>query len=252
MTGTGASNDTAALDAPRERLVVALDVPGMDEALALDRRLGEEVRWVKVGLELFTAAGPAVVRELRERGRRVFLDLKLHDIPNTVAGGVRSASRLGAELLTLHAEGGPAMMRAAVEARDAESATAPPRLRLLAVTVLTSLDGSEYPSVYKAGVPDRVIAFARAAAAAGVDGVVCSPLELPALASAVPAGFLRVTPGIRPRGEAEGDQARVADPAGALAAGASHLVVGRPITKAPDPPAAAREILRAMALALAG
>ena len=223
---------------PRERLIVALDLPNAHEAVQLATRFGDEVLWVKVGLELFTAAGPSVVAELRRRGRRVFLDLKLHDIPNTVAGAVRSASRLGVDLLTLHAEGGPAMMRAAAEARGASGSP-----RLLAVTVLTSLDGSEYPGIYRAPVEERVCAFAQAALAAGVDGVVASPRELGALAEVVPPGFLRVIPGIRPAGASLDDQARTATPASALRAGATHLVVGRPITRADDPSAAARAIL---------
>jgi len=227
----------------RERLIVAYDVPGFEAALELDRRLEDATLWAKVGLQLFTAAGPGVVEELKTRGRRVFLDLKLHDIPNTVAGGVAAAAAHGVDLLTLHAEGGPAMMQAAAAARD-EAGTA---LRLLAVTVLTSLDGSEYPQVYRPGpVFDRVLAFARAAAEAGMDGVVCSPLELEDLVPAIPETFLRVTPGIRPTGEALGDQARASSPATALAAGATHLVVGRPISRAADPAAAARAILGEM------
>ena len=226
----------------RDKLIVALDVPGAAEALELNRRLGDEVRWVKVGLELFTAAGPGVVEALRASGRRIFLDLKLHDIPNTVAGAVRSASRLGVDLVTLHAEGGPAMMRAAAAERGPQGSP-----RLLAVTVLTSLDGSEYPEVYRAGVQDRVRAFARAAHEAGMDGVVASPQELGALAEVLPAGFLRVIPGIRPVGSAADDQARVATPGAALRAGATHLVVGRPITRALDPAAAARAVLQEIA-----
>jgi len=236
MNGTG-------LDTARERLIVAYDVPGIKEALELDRRLEGENLWAKVGLQLFTAAGPEVVAALKARGRRIFLDLKLHDIPSTVAGGVGSAAAHGVDLLTLHAEGGPAMMRAAAEARDASGSG----VKLLAVTVLTSLDGSEYPGVYRPGpLFERVTAFARAAVEAGMDGLVCSPLELEDLAPVLPAGFLRVTPGIRPEGEAMGDQARASGPAAALAAGASHLVVGRPITRAPDPADAARRLLEAM------
>lgn len=241
--GTGKGPEAAPSAAARERLIVAYDVPGLGEALELDRRLGEATLWAKVGLQLFTAAGPQVVEELKARGRRVFLDLKLHDIPNTVAGGVASAAAHGVDLLTLHAEGGPAMMRAAAESRD-EVGTG---LRLLAVTVLTSLDGSEYPQVYRPGpVFDRVLAFARAAAGAGMDGVVCSPLELEDLVPELPETFLRVTPGIRPSGAALGDQARASSPAAALAGGATHLVVGRPIIRAADPAAAARGILGEM------
>jgi orotidine-5'-phosphate decarboxylase len=226
-----------------DRLIVALDVPTREAALELDGRLGEEVRWVKVGLELFTAAGPDVVRALGDRGRRVFLDLKLHDIPHTVAGAVRAALALGVDLLTLHAEGGPEMMHAAREARDEAGAPA----RLIAVTLLTSLRGAEYPEVYRSTNPtDRVVAFARAARDAGLDGVVSSPLELSRLATDFPPEFLKVTPGIRPAGNAPGDQARIATPGAALRAGATHLVIGRPITAAPDPGAAVRRLLDAL------
>jgi orotidine-5'-phosphate decarboxylase len=229
------------LDEARERLIVALDLPDAKAALDLDRRLGGEVRWVKVGLELYTAEGPAIVRALRDRGRRVFLDLKLHDIPNTVAGAVRSAAGLDIDLLTMHAEGGPAMMRSAVEARGSG------RPKLLAVTVLTSLDGSEFPGVYQTEVGERVLAFAQAAVQAGMDGVVASPRELPRLVPTLPANFLRVIPGIRPADAALDDQARVATPRAALNAGATHLVIGRPITRAEDPARAARAILEDMA-----
>jgi orotidine-5'-phosphate decarboxylase len=235
------------LETASEKVIVALDVATAEEAQALDRRLGESVRWVKVGLQLFTAVGPAVLAPLRERGRRIFLDLKLHDIPQTVAGAVRSASAHGVQLLTLHAEGGPEMMRRAVEARDAAGGA----LELLAVTVLTSLDGTEYPDVYRSRQPrERVLAFAHAAHRAGVDGVVCSPLELETLA-ALPTGFLRVTPGIRPGGGSSDDQARVATPGSAIRAGATHLVIGRPITRAPDPRAAFLSVLEEMVAASA-
>jgi len=230
----------------RDRLIVALDTPGEAEALALVDSLGGDLRRVKVGLELFIAAGPGIVRKLRARDLRVFLDLKLHDIPNTVAGAVRSAARHGVDLLTLHAPGGPAMMRAAAAARDASGTS----LRLLAVTVLTSLDGSEFPEVYRSGDPaERVRAFAASARDAGMDGVVCSPRELSLLSTAFPDGFLRVTPGIRPAGTASQDQARVATPAEALRGGASFLVVGRAITAAPDPAAALASVLAEMAAA---
>jgi orotidine-5'-phosphate decarboxylase len=146
------------LDPARDRLIVALDFPSGGEALDFDRRLEDEILWVKVGLELYTAAGPEVVRELKARGRRVFLDLKLHDIPNTVAGGVRAATGHGVDLLTLHAEGGPEMMQAAASSRD----EAKSGLRLLAVTVLTSLTGGEYPDVYRSDdVGARVMSFAK-------------------------------------------------------------------------------------------
>src|SRR5262245_16322306 len=229
------------LDDARQRLIVAYDVPNLSSALELDRRLGEDRGWVKIGLELFIAEGPRVVIAFRERGRRVFLDLKLHDIPNTVAGAVKSASRLGVDLLTVHAEGGPAMMRAAAEAR------ANTRVNLLAVTVLTSLDGSEYPGLYGTDIEGRVLTLAEAAVEAGMDGIVASPRELPKLVPFVPSDFSRVIPGIRPADASTQDQARVATPRAALMAGATHLVVGRPITQAPDPAKAARMILEEMA-----
>jgi orotidine-5'-phosphate decarboxylase len=228
----------------RDHLIVALDYPRMSPALELTRKLGDEVRWVKVGLEMFTAAGPDVLQALKQLGKSIFLDLKIHDIPNTAAGTVRAASHWGADLLTLHASGGPAMLRAAAQARD----SARPDLRLLAVTVLTSLDGSEYPEIYRnSDVSRRVEVLARASVEAGMDGVVCSVHELDALAGALPDDRLRVTPGIRPAGKAAQDQARVATPAEALRRGATHLVVGRAITEADDPAAAARAVLDEMA-----
>jgi len=233
------------MTSPVERIILALDRPDRASAFELVDRMPDLV-WVKVGLELFTAEGPAVVRELKRRGKRVFLDLKLHDIPNTVAGAVRSATALGADLLTLHAEGGPAMMRAAVEARGE---TGP---RLLAVTVLTSLSGEEYPEIYRTtDVAERVRVFAREAESAGVHGVVCSPRELQVVGETVGSGFLRVTPGIRPIGGGLQDQARVATPGAALEAGATHLVIGRAVTAAEDPAAALAAIAAEMTAATA-
>ena len=223
----------------RDRLIVALDVSRLSPALELTRSLGADVRWVKVGLELFTAAGPDALQALKLLGKRVFLDLKLHDIPHTVAGAVRAAAHHGVDLLTLHASGGPAMLEAAASARDEMRSP----LRLLGVTVLTSLDGTEFPEVYRSpDVAERVQRFADAAVAAKLDGIVCSARDLDRLRG-LPEGFLRVTPGIRPAGGAAGDQARVATPVEALARGATHLVVGRPITGAEDPAAAARAVL---------
>lgn len=221
-------------------VVLALDVTDPDTALRVLDRL-PDLRWVKLGSVLMTGAGAPFVRQVTSRGLQVFLDLKWHDIPNTVAGAVKSASRLGVDLLTLHAEGGPAMMRAAVAAR------ANTRVNLLAVTVLTSLEGNEYPGVYRANIEDRVLAFAEAAVEAGMDGIVASPRELSKIVPFVPSDFARVIPGIRPAGASTDDQARVATPRAALIAGATHLVVGRPITQAPDPAAAARSILEEMA-----
>jgi orotidine-5'-phosphate decarboxylase len=234
---------TQALDAARERLIVALDYSSAKAALDLVERLAGQCRWFKVGLELYVAAGPAIVETLVGRGHSVFLDLKLHDIPNTVAGAVRSAASLGAKLLTVHAGGGPVVLSAAREA--AEGYPAAPKL--LAVTVLTSMDTAQLAATGVAREPrEQVELLARMGMTAGIDGFVCSPQEVALLREITgPTGTL-VTPGIRPVGAEIGDQQRVATPAAALRAGASYLVVGRPITQAGDPAAAAEGILREM------
>jgi orotidine-5'-phosphate decarboxylase len=210
----------------------------------LVNQLENRCDWFKVGLELFIAAGPAVIEPLVARGHSVFLDLKLHDIPNTVASAVRSAARLGVRMITLHAAGGPAMLTAAKAAL--EGAADPPEL--LAVTVLTSMDQSQVSAIGLDHTPaEQVELLARMGLEAGIRGFVCSPQEVAALrALAGPAGVL-VTPGIRPAGAAVGDQKRIATPAEALRQGASYLVVGRPITQAPDPAEAADAILKEMA-----
>jgi len=222
-------------------VIVALDYPGSDAALALVDRLPRDT-WVKVGLELFTRAGPPVVERLVADGRHVFLDLKLHDIPNTVAGAVRSASQLGVELLTVHASGGEAMLRAAAAVAGAESGR--PRLRLLAITVLTSLDDVALAAVMGPGVGVEETAgrLAGLARESGIDGAVCSVAEAHAIRVACGEDFLVVTPGIRLVGESAHDQRRVATPAVARAAGADYLVVGRSITAAEDPAAALARI----------
>ncbi|WP_216919026.1 orotidine-5'-phosphate decarboxylase [Synechococcus sp. CCAP 1479/9] len=225
---------------PAERIILALDRPDADAALALVAAV-PELRWVKVGLELFTAAGPAVVRELRRRGLRVFLDLKFHDIPATMAGACRSAARLGAELITVHASAGSealaAAQAAAVEGAALEGHGAP---TLLAVTVLTSWDPDRFHHELAIEPPLEAYAgqLAALAAAAGLTGAVCSPLEVARLRAAHPRPFALVTPGIRPAGGATADQRRVMTPAQAVAAGASQLVIGRPISGAADPAAA--------------
>jgi orotidine-5'-phosphate decarboxylase len=228
----------------RERLIVALDTGVAAEALGWAEALRGEVGLVKVGLELFAAAGPDIVRDLRGRGLGVFLDLKLHDIPATVAGAVAAHARLGVEMTTLHAAGGRAMLLAAVAARDR---SASPGLRLLAVTVLTSLDAAGLAEV---GVSDSPAARAEALAVlalrCGADGAVCSPLEAERLRSRCGEGFLLVTPGVRPAGAGADDQARVATPAEAVRRGADYLVVGRPITRAADPRAAARDLVASL------
>ena len=232
----------AALQA-KDRLIVALDFPDSVAALACVDQLAGSISWFKVGLELYLASGESVVRELKRRGHCVFLDLKLHDIPNTAAAAVRSLARLEPDLLTVHAAGGRAMLNAAAEA--ARSLPHPPRL--LAVTVLTSVDAV---ALAETGVPaapvEQVLRLARLAAECGIDGMVCSPAEAAALHSALPKVLL-VTPGIRPAGSDAGDQKRIATPQFALAAGANMLVIGRPITAAADPKAAAQAILGDMA-----
>lgn len=242
-----AQQATDRYESARRRLIVALDVPDAPSAASLVARLEGACTWFKVGLELFVSAGPAVLDPLLARGHSVFLDLKFHDIPNTVAGAVRSAAALGVRMLTVHAAGGPAMLAAARAAL--EGVANPPEL--LAVTVLTSMDPSQMNSVGLDRSPaEQVTLLARMGLEAGIRGFVCSPQEVAAVRALTgPEGVL-VVPGIRPAGAAAGDQKRIATPAETLRRGASHLVVGRPITQAPDPAAAARAILNEMAAAL--
>ena len=231
-----------------DRLLVALDVDSMEEAAGLLDGLAGVVTGCKIGSQLFTAAGPAAVELARKRDFRVFLDLKFHDIPNTVAGAVREATRLGVFMLNVHASGGIAMMRAAAEsARAAATELKVARPLVLGVTVLTSLD--RHALALEVGVTStveqHVVDLAGRAREAGLDGVVASPQEIRALRRAMGARWVIVTPGVRPAARAgDDDQDRTATPAAALAAGADYLVVGRPITQAPDPTAAARAILR--------
>ena len=225
---------------PADRLIVALDGMEAESALALVRSL-PDLRWVKVGLELFVAAGPSIVSRLRKEGLRVFLDLKFHDIPATMAGACRSAARLGAELITVHAVAGSEALTAAQAAAQAAALEAGlPAPTLLAVTVLTSWEAERFAAELGVGEPleRHVPHLAGLAARAGIAGAVCSPLEVAALRAAHPAPFRLITPGIRPAGAAAGDQRRVLSPAQAVAAGASQLVIGRPITASPDPAAA--------------
>jgi orotidine-5'-phosphate decarboxylase len=229
---------------PSDRLIVALDFPDSRAALALVDRLHGATRWLKVGLELYIAEGNSLVAELKQRGYSIFLDLKLHDIPNTVASAVRAATLLGADMLTVHAGGGPEMLTAAVQ--GAES-----RLALLAVTVLTSMDAVQLEATGVTGTPAaQVERLANVALACGVNGLVCSPNEVARLRKRFGNEPLLVIPGIRPEGTEIGDQRRVATPAAAIASGASYLVVGRPITRAVDPEAAARAILSEMQSAI--
>jgi orotidine-5'-phosphate decarboxylase len=226
-------------------LIVALDFPGTEQALSLVDRLEGTCQWFKVGLELYLAAGNQIVRALKERGFSVFLDLKLHDIPNTVAGAVRSVTPLGADLLTVHALGGPEMLKAAAEA----AASSPGAPQLLAVTVLTSMDRTQLAAMGISETPaDSALRLARMANGCGIGGFVCSPEEAAGMRAALPGAVL-VTPGIRPAGASLGDQKRVATPAAAIAAGATYLVVGRPITQAHDPQQAVCHILDEIAFA---
>jgi orotidine-5'-phosphate decarboxylase len=225
----------------RDRLIVALDVPKAEAARALVDRLAGHVGLFKVGSQLFTAAGPELVREMVGRGEKVFLDLKFHDIPNTVAGAVSSASRLGVSLVDVHGLGGRAMMEAGVGALPAMGT------RLLAITILTSHDEESLGEIGVNGsMAESVRRLAQLAKEAGTDGVVASPHEVALVREGCGSDFLIVTPGIRPAGAARGDQARAATPAAALAAGADYIVVGRPITEAADPAAAADAIVREM------
>jgi orotidine-5'-phosphate decarboxylase len=225
---------------PADRIILALDRPDAAAALALAGAI-PALRWVKVGLELFSAAGPAVVAELRDHGLSVFLDLKFHDIPATMAGACRSAARLGAGLITVHGcAGGEALAAAQAGALEGAAAAGLEPPTLLAVTVLTSWPADRFAAELAIAepIPTYVERLAALAAAAGIGGCVCSPLEVAALRQAHPEPFALVTPGIRPTGAATGDQARVMTPAEAIAAGASQLVIGRPISAAADPAAA--------------
>lgn len=227
-------------------ILVALDVPSADQALALADQLRGTVGGYKVGMQLFTAEGPSIVRTLTERGDRVFLDLKFHDIPNTVAGAIDSACRLGTWMVNVHASGAAPMMRAAREAADRAGERGATRPLVIGVTVLTSMDAATLTSVNVTGTPmEQVLALARMSQDAGLDGVVASPLETAAIRAACGSDFLVVTPGIRggAAGDAKNDQSRTMTPGEAIKAGASYLVVGRPITAAADPRAAAQQIL---------
>lgn len=224
----------------RERICAAVDFPSWSEAEPFARAVAPEVGMLKVGLELFVAEGPPVVRAAAALGRPVFLDLKLHDIPHTVEGAARSAAASGASLLTVHAAGGDEMVRAAVRGAGG-------RLRVLAVTVLTSLDDAALERIGLAGpAADAVVRLARLAVGAGAGGLVCSPHEVAAVRAAVGPGPMLVVPGVRPPGAARGDQARVATPAEAVLAGADVVVIGRPLREGGDPVGAARRIAESL------
>jgi len=227
---------TSASIPPRDRLIVALDVPSVTAAEAMIARLGDSVTFYKIGYQLGYAGGFSLVRKLADAGKKVFLDLKLHDIGNTVAKGVESVAGLGATFLTVHAY--PQTMKAAVEARAGSN------LKILAVTVLTSYDDADLQAAgYRLGVSDLVKARAEQAKAIGIDGLVCSAEEAANLRTIAGSQMSLVTPGIRPAGSAAGDQKRIMTPSRAIAAGADYLVVGRPVMEAADPKAAADAIV---------
>jgi orotidine-5'-phosphate decarboxylase len=226
-------------------LIVALDVSTTAEVEQVVDRLGASVSFYKIGLELFSAEGPDVVRAVKSRGKKVFLDLKLHDIPRTVERAVKAGAALGVDLMTLHAVGGKAMIRAA---KDAALACGPGAPKLLAVTVLTSLDQSDLADLgVGREMQAQVEALGRLACESGADGIVCSPKEVANMRAALGPLALLVTPGVRPAGADAGDQKRVATPGQAVRDGSTHLVVGRPILDAADPCAAARAIAAEMA-----
>jgi orotidine-5'-phosphate decarboxylase len=231
---------------PRQRLIVALDVPSAAAAQEVVAAVGDSAFIYKVGMQLYTAEGPSVVRDLVASGRRVFLDLKYHDIPNTVASAVTEAAKLGVSMLTVHASGGGKMLRAAVDAARAVD----PRLVILAVTILTSISDSDLDKIGVHGqIVDQVLRLAALALADGCQGVVASAREASDLRKRLGFDYAIVTPGVRPAGAEHGDQARVVTPNEAISAGATHIVVGRPITAASDPGAEAREILSQIAAA---
>lgn len=222
-------------------LIVALDVNNREEAVARVKSIGDAVDFYKIGLELYTAEGPDVVKAVKDLGKRIFLDLKFHDIPRTVERAVKSGGKLGVDLMTIHSVGGKAMVKAAADAAAEFGANGP---KILAVTVLTSLDQTDLEDVGIVGrtPADQVLAMAKFATANGAHGLVCSPKEVGTLSKMLPQGTLFITPGVRPAGAAVGDQKRVATPAEAVRDGATHLVVGRPILAADDPVAAAKAI----------
>lgn len=236
----------------RNKLIVALDFPHAHEASQAAQKLRGHVGVFKVGSELFSAAGPAVVRDLLAGGDHVFLDLKFNDIPNTVKSAAREAAKLGVSMFTVHANGGRKMMEAALEGARAGAASAGnQRPLILAVTVLTSLGAEDLAEIgFATGAEGTVVRLARLAKLAGVDGVVASPAEISAIRKSCGAQFVIVTPGIRPAQGKPDDQARIATPGSAIGAGADYLVVGRPITQAPEPSAAADAIVDEMEKAL--
>jgi len=234
----------------KDKLIIALDVETPTAALDLVKQLHSVAGMFKVGSQLFTAAGPQIVRDILAHDSRVFLDLKFHDIPHQVAGAARSAAELGVSLFTIHASGGSEMMQRAVESVNEVAAKTGVRSKILAISVLTSIDATILTQIGITSTPaDSVLRLVKLAEASGVDGVVASPQEIESIRKTVSnPEFLVVTPGIRPATNELGDQKRVATPTAAITAGASYLVVGRPITSAPDPLAAAHGIITDMEL----
>ena len=232
----------------KEKRIIALDYSSQEEALALVGILGEEATYYKVGMELFYSSGGDIVRHLKAAGKKVFLDLKLHDIPNTAAKGLGALTRLGADMLNVHASGGLEMMRRAGEVVAEEALRCGLQAPVvLAVTVLTSIGDADWQGLgQQMPIASQVVRLAKLTKEAGLDGVVASPKEASAIREACGEGFLIVTPGVRPSGSAADDQTRIASPAEALKNGSTHLVIGRPIRKAADPVAAARQILTEM------
>ncbi len=231
-----------------DRLIVALDVSTMEDVIDTVESLGDSVSYYKVGMELFYAAGRQTISYLTHKKKSVFLDLKLHDIPNTVAHGVSSLTKLGAQLITIHGQGGRVMMEAAVQAaKETAEQLQVERPRLLAITVLTSFDEENWEAIGgQLPISDQVVRLAKLAQSAGMDGVVASPLEAKLIREACGDDFLIVTPGIRPSFAATNDQKRISTPKSALLDGASRLVIGRPITQAEDPKEAVRLIVEEM------
>lgn len=229
-------------------IIVALDVPAVAEMKRLVGDLGDTVSIYKVGMELFYSAGPEAVHLVRNAGKKVFLDLKLHDIPNTVAQGAKALTRLGADFISIHAVGGTQMLRQTADiVAEAAASQGVPRPKLLAITVLTSISQPQWQELnFSGAIGDQVIHLAKLAQQSGIDGVVASPQEAEHIRRACGEDFLIVTPGVRPSGSAIDDQSRVATPTGAVRAGANYLVIGRPITAAADPRAATEVIRREM------
>lgn len=228
----------------KDKLIVALDFPTMDAAVKLVEELGDSVEYYKVGMELYYAAGAQMLTYLKEKGKKVFLDLKLQDIPNTVAHSLAVLTELGADMMNVHAVGGAKMLSEAAKAvREKAAALGKPAPQLIAVTILTSMDEEQWQDLnYAKTIAEQVVALAKLAQRCGLDGVVASPKEAAAIRQACGEGFLIVTPGVRPAGSAVNDQSRIATPKQALLNGATHLVIGRPITQAADKAAAVKAI----------